>query len=146
MIRSEMSDVHNTLSKTNSQYRLSFPQDELLCFHNIHVQYFQNDKDKLYSGLFISYMARNKDPWCIPTAHAHVGLHPTIATLILKYKCILYHHLFSLVLTHIRHMVMVTILFLFLFLPYDCLLHHIEDYAILIFVWHAQWIVKPKFK
>lgn len=111
MLRSEMSDVHNTLSKTNSQYRLSFPQDELLCFHNIHVQYFQNDKDKLYSGLFISYMARNKDPWCIPTAHAHVGLHPTIATLILKYKCILYRHLFPLVLTHIRHMVMVTILF-----------------------------------
>ena len=107
-----MSDVHNILSKTNSQYRLSFPQDELLCFHNIHVQYFQNDKeDKLYSGPFISYMARNKDPWCIPTAHAHVGLHPTIATLILKYKCILYRHLFPLVLTHIRHMVMVTILF-----------------------------------
>jgi uncharacterized membrane protein len=35
---------------------------------------------------------------------------------------------------------------LFLFLPYDCLLHHIEDYAILIFVRHAQGIVKPKFK
>lgn len=107
MLRSEMSDVHNTLSKTNSQYRLSFLQDELSCFHNIHVQYFvifQNDKEeKLCSGPFISYMARNKDPWCIPTAH--VGLHPTIATLILKYKCILYRHLFSLVLTHIRHMV-----------------------------------------
>ena len=27
--------------------------------------------------------------------------------------------------------------FLFLFLPYDCLLHHIEHYAILIFVRHA---------
>jgi len=63
-----MSDVHNTLSKTNSQYRLSFLQDELSCFHNIHVQYFvifQNDKEdiKLCSGPFISYMAaRNKDP------------------------------------------------------------------------------------
>ena len=34
----------------------------------------------------------------------------------------------------------------FLFLPYDCLLHHNEDYAILIFVRHAQRIVKPKFK
>jgi hypothetical protein len=34
----------------------------------------------------------------------------------------------------------------FLFLPYDCLLHHIENYAILIFVRHAQRIVKPKFK
>ena len=28
----------------------------------------------------------------------------------------------------------------------DCLLHHIEDYAIFIFVRHAQWILKPKFK
>ena len=34
----------------------------------------------------------------------------------------------------------------FLLLPYDCLLHHIEDYAIFIFVRHAQRIVKPKFK
>ena len=45
-----------------------------------------------------------------------------------------------------RVIVAVIILFLFLFLPYDCLLHHIEDYAILIFVRHAQRIVKPKFK
>ena len=29
-------------------------------------------------------------------------------------------------------------LHLHLHLPYDCLLHHIEDYAILIFVRHAQ--------
>jgi hypothetical protein len=29
---------------------------------------------------------------------------------------------------------------------HDCLLHHIEDYSILIFVLHAQRIVKPKFK
>jgi len=35
-------------------------------------------------------------------------------------------------------MTWLSVVLLLLLLPYDCLLHHIEDYAILIFVRHAQ--------